>query len=86
MNEKVCDIVGLLYHSNIFELFYPEESKREKTSWKELMKELESSKWDKVEIEDLIADYGVAREETGFRIGFSLAMQLFLNGYNVNWL
>lgn len=86
MNGNVCDILGLLYSSDIFNFFYPEESKRERAAWKELMKELESSKLDKFEIEDLIADYGVARAETGFRIGFALAIQLFLNGYNINWL
>lgn len=84
MNEK-GDIVGLLYQSNIFELFYPEEPKKEIEAWKKLEKELEKE-CNKGDFEKLVVGYGTAREETGFKIGFSLAMQLFLNGYNINWL
>lgn len=84
MNENVCDIVGLLYHSDILDIFYQVEPQREKVALSALIKGLESK--DKNEIEDLITSYGCTREETGFRIGFALALQLFLSGYNVNWL
>lgn len=79
------DLIGAIHNSEIYELlgFGSVFTKGEKQSWDELTKNLAKASVEKArEIEELAIDYGNDREETGFRLGFHVAMRLCMEGLN----
>lgn len=92
MNEQLSDLVGAIYHSDLYDSFYYKDPQREVNAWDQLSHALE--KIDKKhgfkkdfdeyeEFENLTLNYGSERAETGFRIGFAVALQLLIALHNV---
>lgn len=83
------DLIGTIHNSEVYELlgFYKVTTEGEKESWAAFTEALESVAGDvpdnkRNDVEDRAQDFGNEREETGFRIGFHMAMRLCMEGMN----
>lgn len=79
------DLIGSIYNSDLYERlgFQRVESIGEKESWNYFMKILSEASGGKEKAEkigELAVTFGNEREETGFRIGFHLAMRICMEG------
>lgn len=87
--EAKSDLIGWIYKSDLFNLLDVEndQSKGEREAWNAFMETLGSVTGDapvkmRNDVEDRAQDFGNEREETGFRIGFHVAMRLCMEGMN----
>lgn len=83
--EAKSDLIGTIHNSEIFELlgFHRVTTMGEKESWNRFMETLSGAAGQKAEeIGDLAMIYGNEREETGFRMGFHIAMRICIEGLN----
>ncbi len=87
--EAKSDLIGAIHNSEIYELldFHRITTTGEKESWAAFAEALgnvagEAPVNKKNNVEDLAQNFGNEREETGFRIGFHMAMQLCMEGMN----
>lgn len=83
--EAKRDLVGAIHNSELYELlgFHNKASAAEQETWDMLMKGLEQAAGEKAnKVSELAINYGNEREETGFRIGFHMAMRLCMEGLN----
>lgn len=87
--EAKNDLIGAIYNSEVYELlgFSKAETTGEKESWHAFTEALGSVAGDasvnkKNDVEDRAQDFGNEREETGFRLGFHMAMRLCMEGLN----
>lgn len=87
--EAKSDLIGAIFRSELFDLLDldKEQTNGERETWQAFVGALKSAaegapimKQD--DIEDLAQDFGNEREETGFRIGFHIAMRLCMEGLN----
>lgn len=89
MKEKAkSDMIGGIYHTNLIDIVSNEfESAEENKSWKAFTEALgsvagDASVMEKDNVESLAVVFGNDREETGFKIGFHIAMRLCMEGLN----
>lgn len=87
--EKMVDLIGTIHNSGIYEIFgfHKVTTERERKSWEVFAKALgsmagDASDMEKEDVESLALSFGNQREETGFKIGFHMAMQLCMEGLN----
>lgn len=87
--EAKSDLLGWMYGSDLFDLldFEKRRSEGEIRAWDAFKKTLENIAVDapvmkRNDVEDRAQDFGNEREETGFRIGFHVAMRLCMEGMN----
>ena len=87
--EAKSDLIGWMYKSDLFNLLGVEndQTKGERAAWTAFMETLGSVTGDapvkmRNDVEDRAQDFGNEREETGFRIGFHVAMRLCMEGMN----
>lgn len=85
--EAKSDLIGWMYKSDLFNLLDVEndQTKGERAAWNAFMETLGSVTGDapvkmRNDVEDRAQDFGNEREETGFRIGFHVAMRLCMEG------
>ena len=83
------DLIGTIHNSEVYELlgFHKMTTEGEKESWEAFTKALGDvtvgvSVNTINNVEDRAQDFGNEREETGFRIGFHMAMRLCMEGMN----
>lgn len=83
------DLIGTIHNSEVYELlgFHKMTTEGEKESWEAFTKALGDvtvgvSVNTRNDVEDRAQDFGNEREETGFRIGFHMAMRLCMEGMN----
>ena len=83
------DLIGTIHNSEVYELlgFHKVTTAGEKESWAAFAEALGSVAGDvpasrRNDVEDLAQNFGNEREETGFRIGFHMAMRLCMEGMN----
>ena len=83
------DLIGALYGSELYELlgFHRVTAVGEKESWAALMETFANMAGDVAadrirDVESLAQSFGNEREETGFRLGFHVAMRLCMAGMN----
>lgn len=83
------DLIGAIHNSEVYELlgFHRVTTAREKDSWEAFTKALGdvavgASVNTRNNVEERAQDFGNEREETGFRIGFHMAMRLCMEGMN----
>jgi hypothetical protein len=83
------DLIGTIHNSEVYELlgFHKVTTAGEKESWAAFTEALGSMTGDapvntRNDVEDLAQNFGNEREETGFRIGFHMAMRLCMEGMN----
>lgn len=81
------DLIGTIHNSEVYELlgFHKITTAGEKKSWEAFTKALTSVAEDapvnkRNDVEDRAQDFGNEREETGFRLGFHMAMRLCMEG------
>lgn len=88
--ETKSDLIGWIYKSDLFNLLDVEDvqTKGECEAWDAFMETLGSVTAKNApvkmrnDVEDRAQDFGNEREETGFRIGFHVAMRLCMEGMN----
>ncbi len=87
--QAKSDLIGTIHNSEVYELlgFHRVMPTREKESWDIFTEALESVTRDipvnkRNDVEDRAQDFGNEREETGFRLGFHMAMRLCMEGLN----
>lgn len=83
--EAKRDLIGAIHNSEIYELlgFHRVTSTREQESWDNFMERLSNAAGEKADaIGDLAVAFGNEREETGFKIGFHVAMRMCMEGLN----
>lgn len=87
--EAKSDLIGAIHNSDVYELmgFHKVTPAREKESWAAFTEALGNVAGDAAvnkrnDVEDRAQDFGNEREETGFRIGFHMAMRLCMEGLN----
>lgn len=87
--EAKSDLIGAIHNSEVYELldFHRATTAGEKESWAAFTEALGSVAGDssvnkKNDVEDRAQDFGNEREETGFRLGFHMAMRLCMEGLN----
>lgn len=87
--ETKSDLVGWIYKSDLFNLLDVEnnQTKGERETWNAFIETLGSVTENvpvkmRNDVEDRAQDFGNEREETGFRIGFHVAMRLCMEGMN----
>ena len=87
--EAKSDLIGWMYKSDLFNLLGVEndQTKGGRAAWNAFMETLGSVTGDapvkmRNDVEDRAQDFGNEREETGFRIGFHVAMRLCMEGMN----
>ena len=81
--EAKSDLIGIIHNSEIYELlgFHRVTTTGEKESWDNFNKNLVDVAGNEAEkVGDLAVAYGNEREETGFRLGFHMAMRLCMEG------
>lgn len=85
--EAKSDLIGWLFKSDMFDLlgFDNSTSDGERRAWDAFAEKLkyaaaETPVLERNRIEDLAHAFGNEREETGFRIGFHVAMKLCMEG------
>ncbi len=83
------DLIGAIHNSEVYELlgFHKVTTAGERESWEAFREALGSvaggvSANKKNNVEDRAQDFGNEREETGFRLGFHMAMRLCMEGMN----
>lgn len=83
------DLIGTIHNSEVYELlgFHKVTTVGEKESWAAFTEALGNvavgvSVNTRNDVEDRAQDFGNEREETGFRIGFHMAMRLCMEGMN----
>lgn len=83
------DLIGTIHNSEVRELlgFHGVTPAREKESWEAFTEAFgrmvgDVSVVEKNRVEDMAQSFGNEREETGFRIGFHVAMRLCMEGLN----
>jgi len=87
--EAESDLIGAVYRSELFDLLglNKKEGNREHSAWKAFAEALGTAAAGvpgnvRNDVEDLAQNFGNEREETGFRIGFHMAMRLCMEGMN----
>ncbi len=87
--QAKSDLIGTIHNSEVYELlgFHRVTTEGEKESWAAFTEALGSVTGDvpankRNDVEDRAQDFGNEREETGFRIGFHMAMRLCMEGMN----
>lgn len=87
--EAKSDLIGAIHNSEVYELldFHRATTAGEKESWAAFTEALGSVAGDasvnkKNDVEDRAQEFGNEREETGFRLGFHMAMRLCMEGLN----
>lgn len=87
--EAKSSLLGWLYSSELFDLLDLDkgQTEGERKAWNNFKKTLQSITADapamkRSDVEDLAQDFGNERVETGFRIGFHVAMRLCMEGMN----
>ncbi len=87
--QAKSDLIGTIHNSEVYELlgYHKVVTAGEKESWEAFTEALGSVAVDgpamrKSGVEDLAQNFGNEREETGFRIGFHMAMRLCMEGMN----
>lgn len=87
--QAKCDLIGTIHNSEVYELlgYHKAVTAGERESWEAFTEALGSVAGDvpamrKSSVEDLAQNFGNEREETGFRIGFHMAMRLCMEGMN----
>lgn len=87
--QAKSDLIGIIHNSEVYELlgFHRVTNMREKESWDAFTEELKSVAGvapvnKRNDVEDRAQDFGNEREETGFRLGFHMAMRLCMEGMN----
>ena len=83
--QAKSDLIGAIHNSEIYELlgFHNVATTGERESWDNFMESLSGVSGKKAdEIGDLAVAFGTEREETGFRLGFHIAMRLCMEGLN----
>lgn len=83
--EAKSDLIGAILHSELYERLELHQivPARENEAWNKFSSNLEKIAGEKYEdISERIMDYGNEREETGFRMGFHVAMRLCMQGLN----
>lgn len=85
--EAKSDLIGWMYKSDLFNLLGVEndQTKGERKAWDAFKETLGSITEGapvakRNDVEDRAQDFGNEREETGFRIGFHVAMRLCMEG------
>lgn len=85
--QAKSDLIGAIHNSEIYDLlgFHRVTTVEEKESWKAFTEALEFVAGDapvnkRNDAEERAQDFGNAREETGFRLGFHTAMRLCMEG------
>ena len=70
------DLIGTIHNSEVYELlgFHKITTAGEKKSWEAFTEAM------RLCMEDRAQDFGNEREETGFRLGFHMAMRLCMEG------
>lgn len=84
------DLLGAIFNSEVYDLmgFGKAKTEGEREAWEDFIEALEHAvpKGTPVNkrnnVEDRVQDFGNEREETGFRIGFHMAMSLCMQGLN----
>ena len=79
------DLIGCLHNSELFELLGMQrfESLGEKEAWNHFMNNLSKEAGKEADkLVELALLFGNEREETGFRIGFHIAMRVCMEGLN----
>lgn len=87
--QAKSDLIGTIYNSEIYDLLGLQRitTTGEKGSWEAFTKALGNvtvgvSVNKRNDVEDRAQDFGNERAETGFRIGFHMAMRLCMEGMN----
>lgn len=83
--QAKSDLVGTIHNSEIYDLlgFHKVVTRGEKESRDNFMESLSGMSGKRAdEIGNLAVVFGNEREETGFRIGFHVAMRLCMEGLN----
>ncbi len=83
MAEAKNDLIGAIHNSEIYELlgFHKVTSDGESVTWDSLTESIgKVAAGNANGILELAMNYGNEREETGFRIGFHMAMRLCMEG------
>lgn len=83
------DLIGSIHNSEVYELlgFHRVATVGEKESWAAFSEALGNAAAGvpvntRNDVEDLAQNFGNEREETGFRLGFHMAMRLCMEGMN----
>ncbi len=83
------DLIGTIHNSEVYELlgFHLATTAREREAWEAFTEALGNvaggmSADRRNNVENRAQDFGNEREETGFRIGFHMAMRLCMEGMN----
>lgn len=87
--QAKSDLIGIIHNSEMYELlgFHRVTTEGEEESWAAFTGALGSVAGDapankRNDVENRAQDFGNEREETGFRIGFHMAMRLCMEGMN----
>lgn len=87
--QAKSDLIGIIHNSEVYELlgFHMVTTAKEKEAWTAFTEALAKvtpavSVNKRNDVEDRVQDFGNEREETGFRIGFHVAMRLCMEGLN----
>lgn len=88
--EAKCDLVGAIWGSELINLLTldREDTPDERERWNAFIRELDEAAGTRqfgtagCRAEECAVDFGNARAERGFRIGFHIAMRLCMEGLN----
>lgn len=83
--EAKIDLIAAIHNSEVYERlgFHRITPEREKESWDNFMESLSRAAGENADaVSCLAVAFGNEREETGFKIGFHMAMRLCMEGMN----